>query len=232
MNRNTACEIYRRLLARYPIIDDRRHFIEFHNPFEALILTILSAQTTDRAVNAVRDELFSRYPTPETLASAEPEEVEKIIRSIGFHHMKARYIVGAAKKIVSEFGGEVPQTMEGLLSLPGVGRKTANIVLSHAFGINSGIPVDTHVRRVSRRLGLTLRIDPDVIERDLMTLFPQEVWGDINYLLIRHGRAVCMARNPKHDECVVADLCQYYQEMRTVEEEGGMKQGCLHKMLR
>jgi len=126
MNRKTACEVYRRLLARYPIVDGRRHFIEFHNPFEALILTILSAQTTDRAVNAIRDELFSRYPTPAALASAEPEEVEPLIRSIGFHHMKTRYIVGAARKIVSGFGGEVPQTMEELLSLPGVGRKTAN----------------------------------------------------------------------------------------------------------
>jgi len=223
MNRKTVCEVYRRLLARYPIVDGRRHFIEFHNPFEALILTILSAQTTDRAVNAIRDELFSRYPTPAALASAEPEEVEPLIRSIGFHHMKTRYIVGAARKIVSGFGGEVPQTMEELLSLPGVGRKTANIVLSHAFGINVGIAVDTHVRRVSKRLGFTSSTNPAVIERDLMALFPQEVWEDINFLLIRHGRAVCKAQNPKHDECVVADLCQYYQEMQASEEEGGMK---------
>jgi endonuclease-3 len=135
--------------------------------------------------------------------------------------MKARYIVGAARKIVSGFGGEVPKTMEELLSLPGVGRKTANIVLSHAFGINVGIAVDTHVRRVSKRLGFTSSTNPEVIERDLMALFPQEVWGEINYLLIRHGRAVCTAQNPKHQECVVADLCQYYLKMQTAEDDGG-----------
>ena len=218
MNRETACEVYRRLLAHYPIVGGRRHFIEFENPFEALILTILSAQTTDRAVNAVRDDLFSRYPTPEALAGAEPEEVEPIIKSIGFHHAKARYIVGTARKVVSEFGGEVPRTMEELRSLPGVGRKTANIVLSHAFGINVGIAVDTHVRRVSKRIGFTESTNPDVIERDLMALFPEEVWQDINYLLIRHGREICMAQNPKHEACFVADLCRYYRDLRAGKE--------------
>ncbi|WOX55693.1 MULTISPECIES: endonuclease III [unclassified Methanoculleus] len=214
MNRETACEAYRRLLVQYPIVDDRRHFLNFHNPFETLILTILSAQTTDRAVNAVRDTLFSRYPTPEELARAEPGEVEPIIKSIGFHRTKARHIVETARKLVSDFGGEVPQTMEELQTLPGVGRKTANIVLSQAFGINVGIAVDTHVRRVSKRIGFTDSTNPAVIERDLMALFPHEVWRDINYLLIRHGRAVCTAQNPKHDRCVVADLCRYCRELR------------------
>jgi len=214
MNRETACEVYRRLFAEYPAVDGRRHFLDFHNPFETLILTILSAQTTDRAVNAVRDALFSRYPTPEALARAEPEEVEPLIRTIGFHRTKARHIVGAARKLVTDFGGEVPQTMEELQTLPGVGRKTANIVLSQAFGINVGIAVDTHVRRVSKRLGFTDSTNPDIIERDLVALLPEEVWGDINYLLIRHGRAVCTAQNPKHDRCVVADLCRYYRELR------------------
>ncbi|MDD3216171.1 MAG: endonuclease III, partial [Methanoculleus sp.] len=209
MNRETACEVYRRLFAEYPAVDGRRHFLDFHNPFETLILTILSAQTTDRAVNAVRDDLFSRYPTPEALARAEPEEVEPLIRTIGFHRTKARHIVGAARKLVTDFGGEVPQTMEELQTLPGVGRKTANIVLSQAFGINVGIAVDTHVRRVSKRLGFTDSTNPDIIERDLVALLPEEVWGEINYLLIRHGRAVCTAQNPKHDRCVVADLCRY-----------------------
>jgi len=218
MNRETACEVYRRLLLQYPVVDDRRHFIDFSNPYEALILTILSAQTTDRAVNAVRDALFSRYPTPEALARAEPDEVEPIIRTIGFHHTKARYIVETARKLVSDFGGEVPRTMEELRTLPGVGRKTANIVLSHAFGINVGIAVDTHVRRVSKRLGFTDSTNPDIIERDLVALFPKEAWGDINYLLIRHGRAVCTAKNPKHAECVVADLCRYYRELGGGEE--------------
>jgi len=214
MTRETACEVYRRLFAEYPVVDGRRHFLDFHNPFETLILTILSAQTTDRAVNAVRDALFSRYPTPEALARAEPEEVEPIIRTIGFHRTKARYIVGAARMLITEFGGEVPQTMEELQTLPGVGRKTANIVLSQAFGINVGIAVDTHVRRVSKRLGFTDSTNPDIIERDLVALFPEEVWGEINYLLIRHGRAICTAQNPKHDRCVVADLCRYYRELR------------------
>jgi len=213
MNREAACEVYRRLLLQYPVVDDRRHFIDFSNPYEALILTILSAQTTDRAVNAVRDTLFSRYPTPEALARAEPDDVEPIIRTIGFHHTKARYIVETARKLVTDFGGEIPRTMKELQSFPGVGRKTANIVLSHAFGINVGIAVDTHVRRVSKRLGFTDSTNPDIIERDLVALFPEEAWRDINYLLIRHGRAVCTAQNPKHEECVVADLCRYYREL-------------------
>ena len=212
MNRTTACEIYRRLLKEYPIVDDQRHFLEFYNPYETLVLTILSAQTTDRAVNAVRDALFARYPTPEALARAEPEDVEPLIRTIGFHRTKARHIVGAARKVVDEFGGEVPRTMEELLTLPGVGRKTANIILSQAFDINVGIAVDTHVGRLSQRFGFTGSKNPDIIERDLVALFPEEVWGDINYLLIRHGRAVCTAQNPKHDRCVVADLCRYYRE--------------------
>ncbi len=218
MNRETACEVYRRLLAHYPVVGGRRHFIDFDNPFEALILTILSAQTTDRAVNAVRDTLFSRYPTPEALARAEPEEVEPLIKSIGFHHVKARYVVGTARRLVSDFGGEVPRTMEELRSLPGVGRKTANIVLSHAFGINVGVAVDTHVRRVSKRIGFTGSTNPDIIERDLVALFPEEAWRDINYLLIRHGRVVCTAQNPKHERCVVADLCRYYREIQAGEE--------------
>ncbi len=213
MNRKTACEVYRRLLAEYPVFDGRRHFIEFKNPFEALILTILSAQTTDRAVNAIRDDLFVRYPTPEALARAEPEEVEPLIRTIGFHRTKARHIVETARRLVADFGGEVPRTMEELRTLPGVGRKTANIVLSHAFGINVGIAVDTHVRRVSKRLGFTDSTNPDIIERDLVDLFPPEVWGNINYILIRHGRTVCTARNPKCERCVVADLCRCYQEL-------------------
>lgn len=218
MNRETACEVHRRLLLRYPIVGGRRHFIEFDNPFQSLILTILSAQTTDRAVNKISDALFARYPTPEALARAEPEEVESIIKSIGFHRAKARYIVGTARILVTDFGGEVPRTMEELLRLPGVGRKTANIVLSHAFGINVGIAVDTHVRRVSKRIGFTGSTSPEVIERDLMVLFPEEVWQDINYLLISLGRDLCTARNPKHEECPLTDLCLYYQNLRSGEE--------------
>lgn len=218
MNRETACEIHRRLLLHYPIVGGRRHFIEFANPFQSLILTILSAQTTDRAVNNISNALFARYPTPEALARAEPDEVEPIIKSIGFHRSKARYIVGTAQMLVADFDGEVPRTMEELLTLPGVGRKTANIVLSHAFGINVGIAVDTHVRRVSKRIGFTGSTNPEIIERDLMALFPEEVWQDINYLLISLGRDVCTAQNPKHEECPVADLCLYHQDLTSGEE--------------
>lgn len=212
MDPDTAYAIYRRLSKHYPIVGGRTNFIPFDNPFESLILTILSAQTTDRSVIAIRDPLFSRYPTPEALAVASPAEVEPIIRTIGFHHAKAAYIVGTAQKIVESFGGEVPRTMDELRSLPGVGRKTANIVLSHAFGINIGIAVDTHVKRVSHRLGMTDSSNPDIIERDLMALLPEETWGEVNYLLIRHGREICTARNPKHDACFLRDLCRYYAE--------------------
>ncbi len=217
MNRETACEVYRRLLEHYPIAGGRRHFIDFANPYEALILTILSAQTTDRAVNAIHDALFSRYPTPEALSRAKPDEVEPIIHSIGFHHTKARYIVETAKKLVYDFGGEVPRTIEELQTLPGVGRKTANIVLSHAFDINVGIAVDTHVRRVSKRIGFTDSTNPDIIERDLMALFPQEAWQDINYLLISHGRAICTAQNPRHEQCFISALCRCYRELQDEE---------------
>jgi endonuclease-3 len=212
MDPDTACTIYRRLLSHYPIEGGKTNFIPFDNPFESLILTILSAQTTDVSVTAIREPLFSRYPTPEALAEAAPEDVEGIIRTIGFHHTKSRHIIGTAQKLVREFGGEVPRTMEELQSLPGVGRKTANIVLSHAFGINVGIAVDTHVRRVSHRLGMTDSKNPDIIERDLTALLPKETWGKMNYLLIRHGRAICTARNPKHEECFLRDLCRYYRE--------------------
>ncbi|MDN7023668.1 endonuclease III [Methanoculleus sp. FWC-SCC1] len=212
MDADTARTIHRRLLAQYPIEGGRTNFIPFDNPFESLILTILSAQTTDASVIAIREPLFSRYPTPEALAEAAPEDVEQIIRTLGFHHAKSRYIVATAQRIVREFGGEVPRTMEELRSLPGVGRKTANIVLSHAFGINVGIAVDTHVRRVSHRLGMTDSKNPDIIERDLMALLPEKTWGEMNYLLIRHGRAICTARNPKHEECFLCDLCRYYRE--------------------
>ncbi len=193
----------------------KRHFIPFKNPFQALILTILSTQTTDRTVNQVRGPFFARYPTPEALARARPEEVEPLIRSVGFHRTKARHVVETARKLVSDFGGDVPQTLEELRSLSGVGRKTANIVLSHAFGIDVGVAVDTHVRRVSQRIGFTNSANPTRIERDLMDLFPSDVWGDLNYLLIRFGRDICTARSPKHDRCFVRSLCRYCNERRS-----------------
>ena len=154
MDRDEACTIYRLLVLQYPRKSGDENFILFENPFQVLVLTILSAQTTDRTVNQIRTSLFLKYPAEKDLARARPEDVEALIRSSGFFRTKARNIIAAAQKIVADFGGEVPKTMEELLMLPGVGRKTANIVLHHAFGINAGIAVDTHVARVSRRIGL------------------------------------------------------------------------------
>jgi endonuclease-3 len=210
MKRDDACAIYRTLFHEYAVEDTPRHFIHFETPFESLILTILSAQTTDRAVNEIREALFARYPTPEALASADRQELEHLLRRVGLFRTKAKNIRAAAAAVVHEFGGEVPSTMEELLTIPGVGRKTANIVLNHAFGIDEGIAVDTHVKRVSHRLGLTDHTDANRIERDLMAAFPKECWGEINYLFIRHGRSVCRAQNPACERCVVHDRCRYY----------------------
>jgi endonuclease-3 len=192
---------------------ENRNFLRFENPFQILILTILSAQTTDAIVNSVAGALFSAYPTPEALARADVRDVEKIIRKCGFFHTKARNIIATAVLLRDEFGGQVPGSMADLLRLPGVGRKTANIVLNHAFGINEGIAVDTHVRRVAHRIGLTDHTDPDRIERDLMERFAKAQWGDINYLLIRHGRTRCTAKRPKCDDCVINHLCRYYRRI-------------------
>jgi len=206
-----ASEIYSVLVTTY---GSSHSFIEFGNPFQILILTILSAQTTDRTVNSIRERLFSRYPDPQSLASAEQRDVEEIIKSTGFYHAKAANIIKSSRILVKEFSGEVPQTMAELLRLPGVGRKTANIVLNHAFGINTGIAVDTHVRRLSQRLGLTRKRDPSEIEQDLIRLYPEECWGNINFLLISHGRAVCTARHPDCQKCVIKELCAYQRQLQ------------------
>ncbi len=212
MHRSRAIAIFRTLSGRYDDSPGPRHFITFSSPYQALIGTILSAQTTDRAVNGVLNDLFSTYPAPEDLAGAPVRDLEDRIRSIGLYRTKARNIRATARKLVDVYGGEVPRTMDELVTLPGVGRKTANIVLSHAFGITTGIAVDTHVARVSRRIGFTGETRADLIERDLMALFPREYWGDINYVLIRHGRAICRARKPRCPECPVRECCRYYRE--------------------
>jgi endonuclease-3 len=217
MKRDDACAIYRALFNEYAAHNAPRPFIHFETPFESLILTILSAQTTDRAVNEIRKELFARYPTPEALSSADRRELEEILRRIGLYRTKAKNITAAAATVVDEFGGEVPSTMEELLTLPGVGRKTANIVLNHAFGIDEGIAVDTHVKRVSRRLGLTDHTDAEKIERDLMAVFPKQCWGAINYLFISHGRSICRAQNPACEACVINSRCRYYREKKVCE---------------
>lgn len=177
------------------------------DPFELLIATILSAQCTDERVNQITPVLFEKYKKPEDLAYANPRDIEAEIRSCGFFRSKTKSIQGASKKIMEEFGGEVPQTMEQLLTLPGVARKTANVVLGTAFGIPSGVVVDTHVQRVAGRLDLTRNTDPKKIEQDLMKVIPQEKWIIFAHQLIWHGRRVCQARRPRCMECNLERIC-------------------------
>jgi endonuclease III len=196
--------ILRRLKRRYP---DARCALDHRNAYELLSATILSAQCTDARVNLVTPILFARYPDPAALARARSEDVEEIIRSTGFFRNKTRSLIGMAQAVVAEHGGEIPRTMDQLRVLPGVGRKTANVVLGNAYGINEGITVDTHVARVSARLGLTAEEDPVKIERDLMPLFPRKEWALLSHLLIFHGRLTCVARRPRCGECPLSDLC-------------------------
>ena len=177
------------------------------NPFQLLISTILSAQCTDVRVNQVTKTLYAKYRTPKDFAYADPKELEQEIRPTGFFRNKTKSIMGASKKIVEEFGGEVPRTMEQILTLPGAARKTANVVLGTAFGIASGIVVDTHVMRLSKRLDLSRNTDPKKIEQDLMKIVPQEKWILFSHQLIWHGRKVCQARNPRCAECNLERLC-------------------------
>ncbi len=181
--------------------------LDWENPLELLVATILSAQTTDVRVNAVTPNLFAKYPTAADYAAADPTELEEDIRPTGFFRNKAKSLRGMARALVDDHGGEVPRTMEDLVALPGVGRKTANVVLGNAFGIDEGVVVDTHVRRLSNRLGFTTHDDPEKIERDLMRTVPKRDWTVFSHLLILHGRSVCKARKPACSDCVVNDLC-------------------------
>jgi endonuclease-3 len=193
-----------RLLALYP---DAHCALDFTNAFELLCATILSAQCTDKRVNLVTPALFARYPDAAALAAARPEELEELIRSTGFFRSKAKSLIGMATALVERHGGEVPADMEALTALPGVGRKTANVILGNAFGRNDGIVVDTHVTRLSNRLALTSESDAVKIEQALLPLFPQERWTMLSHLLIEHGRQVCDARKPRCGECVLSDVC-------------------------
>lgn len=181
--------------------------LNYETPVQLLVATILSAQCTDARVNLVTPALFQRFPDAPALAGAGLDEIETLIRSTGFYRNKAKNIQAACQMIVVDFGGEVPKLMESLLKLPGVARKTANVVLAHAYGINAGVTVDTHVKRLSNRLGMTEQTDPVRIERDLMKLLPQPDWENWSIRIIYHGRAVCTARNPACDRCLLADLC-------------------------
>lgn len=202
-----AVEVCRRLDNKYGPVEC---FLDHTNPFRLVISVLLSAQTTDAQVNRVTPELFRRFPTPEAMAAASPEEVAEIIRSLGFYKTKARHCVEAAQAIVADFGGEVPHTMAELTSLSGVGRKTANIVLNVSFGIVEGIAVDTHVNRIAHRLGLSPKTherESLKTEQDLLAILPRELWGPVNHQWIRHGRDTCTARAPKCDGCVLEDIC-------------------------
>ncbi|MBA3258048.1 MAG: endonuclease III [Gemmatimonadales bacterium] len=203
-SRLSAESIFARLGKEYPTAACA---LNHRSPFELLGATILSAQCTDARVNLVTPALFARYPTPAALASARQEDVQDIIKSTGFFRNKARSLIGMAQGLVAEHGGQVPRTMEQLRLLPGVGRKTANVILGNAYGINEGVTVDTHVSRLSQRLGLSRHDDPVKIEQDLVRLFPRDDWALLSHLLIFHGRQVCIARRPRCEECVLADLC-------------------------
>lgn len=201
---NRAMAVLARLKKRYP---EPETMLDHRNPWELLVATVLAAQCTDARVNTITPELFRRWPDPASLARAPQEELEDVIHAAGFYHSKAKNLIGAAKRVVEAYGGEVPHTLEELVTLPGVARKTANVVLWGGFGINEGLAVDTHVKRLSFRLGLTKNTEPVKIEQDLIKIFPREEWGDVNHRLVWFGRDVCDARRPACSECELYDLC-------------------------
>jgi len=206
-----VAEILQGLDRMYP---DVTCALTHRTPWELLVATILSAQCTDKRVNEVTPGLFAKYPTPADFAAVRPEVLAKDIRSTGFFNNKAKSITGAARKIMSDFGGQVPRTIEELLTVPGAARKTANVVLGTAYGIASGVVVDTHVTRIARRLDLTKQTDPVKIERDLMKIVPREKWILFSHQIIHHGRAICTARSPRCGECLLNTVC--YSKDKTV----------------
>lgn len=199
-----AVMVQEKLHARYP--QPQTH-LQASSPWELLVATVLSAQCTDARVNKVTPQLFARWNGPAALAEAELEEVEEVIRSTGFYHNKAKNIIAAARRVMEHFGGSVPRTLEELITLPGVARKTANVVLWGAFGINEGLAVDTHVGRIAWKLGLTDQTDPVAVEKDLMALFSREEWGNVNHRMVWFGRHVCDARKPLCEECEMRPFC-------------------------
>jgi endonuclease III len=201
-----AREAAARLAVEYPGDAQDLCALDFATPFQLLVATVLSAQTTDERVNMVTPSVFARYPTPAELGNADPDELENLIRSTGFFRSKARSLIGLGRALDERFAGEVPRTMEELVTVPGVGRKTANVVRSVGFGL-PGFPVDTHVARLTRLLGLTISTDPDRIERDVDALLPAREWGPFSLRLILHGRRVCVARRPRCEDCLLADFC-------------------------
>ena len=202
--RELANKVVATLRRLYP---DAKCSLDYRTPLQLLIATILSAQCTDERVNKVTPALFARYRSAADFASADPRELENYIRSTGFYRAKAKNIIACCRALVQKYEGELPRDMQELTELPGVGRKTANVILGTAWGIPAGIVVDTHVRRLARRMGLTPHTDPDKIERDLMALIPQEEWIAFGHRMIYHGRQVCLARKPKCDQCPLNSFC-------------------------
>jgi endonuclease-3 len=199
-----APEIYRRLEREYP---DATCALDHRNPYELLVATILSAQCTDKRVNMVTPALFAKYPDAAAMSAANPDELQEMIKSTGFFRNKSKSLLGMSAAVSQQHGGAIPRTMPELVKLPGVGRKTANVVLGNAFGLDEGVVVDTHVSRLSNRLALSRESDPVKIEQDLMSLFPREQWTMLSHLLISHGREICDARRPLCEKCVVNELC-------------------------
>ena len=208
------------LQRRYP--HPRTH-LDAQNAWELLVATVLAAQCTDARVNTVTPELFRLWPTPAALAEAPIEELEAVIRPTGFYHSKAKNLLGAARRVCEVFDGQIPQSIEDLITIPGVARKTANVVLFGAFGINEGLAVDTHVKRIAYRLGLTDETDPVPIERDLMKLFPREEWGDVNHRMVWFGREVCDARKPLCEACEMRSFCPRREPPRAAKAAGRRK---------
>jgi len=202
-----SSKILSKLKKAYP---DSKIALDYTNSLELLVATILSAQCTDKRVNIVTKNLFKKYKKIEDFAKAKQEVFEQEIRSTGFYRNKAKNIIASARIILKDFDGKVPDTMEALLSLPGVARKTANILLTDGFGKVEGIAVDTHVKRLSNRIGFSKEDNPDKIEQDLMRVFNKKDWKDINHLLIQHGREICDAKKPKCAECVIRDCCEFF----------------------
>lgn len=200
--RARAPRVVERLKDAYPAACELDH----QTPYQLLVATILSAQTTDRRVNEVTPALFARYPEPVDLAAADPAKVEEVIKSTGFFRSKTRAIIGCARQLVERFGGQVPPRMEDLTTLPGIGRKTANVILGVGFGV-PGFPVDTHVNRLSNRLRLVATKDPAKIERIICSMVPRREWTDLSLRLILHGRRVCLARRPRCEQCILSDIC-------------------------
>ncbi len=211
--RKRAQTILDALEEAYP--DAPQTYLDFRNPFELTIATILSAHTTDRSVNSVTPTLFEKFPTPQALASAPLDEIKEIIRPVGAYNRKAEYVRETARSIVENFGGEVPSTLEELVTLKGVSRKTANVILSTAFGTDEGIVVDTHILRVTNRLGLSEEKTPKKVEHELMKILPRERWREYARLIGAHGRRVCSARSPQCATCSVATLCYNRPEQVT-----------------